>query len=393
MSGNITIDIIKLEKINQYVKCFEISGDHFFCQVKECTSKLTDKSAAIRHLKCKHPEIATAINELKNNQPAEADLIDIRTKSSPIKIWNAILQMIIFGALPFAIVQSSGFRLLVKPFVTAFNRAGIKFAVNVSNLQVNIEEKANEIKRQITHEANGKMVCLQLDIASRFNRSILGVNVSYFHHGKLCIRSVGMHTLKVSQTARNLFEIIKEKMNEFGIAMQQIFAVTTDNGKNLIKLNKIIQKDLSDENNVDCTSDDDSDNEIDCDEENIPSSNPTEYENDEDICFDPEIFNEEYFRDLLWNIRGQFSCSYDELFTGISCAAHGLHLVVTGAIKACPGLAQLVDKCRALSKKLRTPNMRAELKKNGKKMSILDVKTRWSSLYNMVSQILCSSGF
>lgn len=94
---------------------------------------------------------------------------------------------------------------------------------------------------------------------------------------------------------------------------------------------------------------------------------------------------EEYFHDLLNNLRSEFTCTYNNLFTGISCAAHGLHLVVLDAIKTRSGLSELIEKCRNLSKKMRTPKMRAELNKQGMKMAVLDVKTRWSSLHNMVN--------
>lgn len=87
-----------------------------------------------------------------------------------------------------------------------------------------------------------------------------------------------------------------------------------------------------------------------------------------DEIFDPENFNDEYFRDLLTNLRSEFSNScYTGLFTGISCAVHCLHLVVTGAIKSSSDLSHLVDKCRTLAKKLRAPNMRGELRKKSKK--------------------------
>lgn len=146
----------------------------------------------------------------------------------------------------------------------------------------------------------------------------------------------------------------------------------------------MIQREFVYQDDFDCESDD-SDYENDTDDENCASFNPHEYENDVEHSFDPEIFNETYFQDLFWNLRSQFPCSYGDLFTSISCAAHGLHLVVTAAIRDSPAMAKLIEKCRALTKKLRTPKLRAELKKSGKKMGMLDVKTRWSSIYYMVS--------
>lgn len=217
------------------------------------------------------------------------------------------------------------------------------------------------------------MVCLLLDIAQRFNRSIFGINIAYCSDGNLRIRTIGMHTLKCSQTGRNLFQLVKNILSEHNISLDQVFSVTTDNGKNLIKMNKFIQKELYENT---CSSDEsDEDEEADC---NVFDNNWT----DESIL-DPDIFNNEYFEDLLSNLRDEFDCQYKGVFTGISCAVHGIHLVVQGAIKN-SNLSHLIEKCRTLAKKLRTPKLRGELSKCGQKMALRDVPTRWSSLFNMV---------
>lgn len=116
--------------------------------------------------------------------------IPIRTETNPTKIWNAIIQMIIFGALPFAIVNSQGFRYLIKPYAEAFKRAGAFFSVNELNVQSEIDDRATHIKKQISNETKGKMICLLIDIASRFNRSILGINIAYWANGRINHRTI-----------------------------------------------------------------------------------------------------------------------------------------------------------------------------------------------------------
>lgn len=385
MDLKISEENVIADKITQYTKCFIISNGRLHCQIDGCASSLSDKSAAIRHLKGVHPEITAAIDGQKKAGSVH-DLIEVRTKINPSILWNAILQMIIFGSLPFTTVQSPGFRYLINPFVTTFNEAGVNFAVNPQNVQIQIKEKSEKIRKIISNEVKGNMICLLLDIASRFNRSIFGINITYWCNGKLCIRSIGMHTLKISQTGRNLFEIVKDKLSNVGISLEQIFSVTSDNGSNMLKMAKLLQNDLSPDRCGESTdyandydeNDDEPEIDIDYYEDAYGNSNSS------DETFDPEIFNEEYFHDLLSNLRNEFSSTYDSLFTGISCAAHGLHLVVKDAINQCKEIGDLIEKCRTLVKKLRTPNLRGELKKRGQKMPIIDVKTRWSSLYNMV---------
>lgn len=127
------------------------------------------KSGAIRHLQRKHIEIKNLI-----------DVAKIEKNNSPTQTWNAILHLIIFSALPLCIVQTQGFRFLLKPFITAFQSAGINFAVNRHSVRQQISDRANRIKGKIRDEVKGKMVCLLLDIASRFNRSVFLVISFWF---------------------------------------------------------------------------------------------------------------------------------------------------------------------------------------------------------------------
>lgn len=393
MDERITKEIVFEKNITTYSKCFKLSETNqnqkqrYDCLVGTCVGSFANMSVAIRHLKNSHAKISKSIDCLKKKIQTDAS-IPIRTETNPTKIWNAIIQMIIFGALPFAIVYSQGFRYLIKPYAEAFKRAGVFFSVNELNVQSEIDDRATQIKKQISNETKGKMICLLIDIASRFNRSILGMNIAYWANGRINHRTIGMHTLKVSQTGQNLFDIVKDKLKEFGININQVFAVTTDNGSNLLKMSKLIKKELShsDENSlIENDSDTESDDEFGSDEQynydsqdGIPS--------DENF-YDSDIFNADYFNDLLANLRSKFTCPYTSLFTGISCAAHGLHLVVNDAIKTCPGISKTIDRCRDLANKLRTPKLRAELKKQRFKMALLDVKTRWSSLFYMVSGV------
>lgn len=387
-TNRITEEIIKSEKILQYVKCFENTEDgRYKCLVDECNSSLSSSSAAVRHLKNQHKNIVNSIDSLKK-EPTQDNLIEVKFKASPIMVWNAIMQIIVFGAIPFTILKSKGFRYLLNPFTAAFRSAGLKYSVNRTNTQSKIEEKTEQVKQIIKKEVDGKMICLLLDIASRYNRSIFGINIAYFYNGKVRVRTIGMHSLKISQTARNLYDIVKSRLNEFGITIEQIFAVTTDNGKNLIKLSKLIKSELSQSDQFDSDAEDEEeyDDYDDGEDENQATHNNDSDEQINEHLFDPEIFNEEYFRDLLLNVRKEFNCSYDGLFNGITCAAHGLHLVVIKSLNLCADMDPLILKCRTLVKKLRTPSLRGALHENGKRSALLDVKTRWSSIYNMVNE-------
>lgn len=328
-------EVVYENEIITYLKCFELTNGKYNCLVSGCKSSLANKSSAIKHLKRAHADIHEAIDSVKSTQSNKN--CEVKINETPAKIWHAILQLIIFCALPFSIVKEWGFQLLIKPYVTAFKSINSNFSVNQSSIRTKISEQAKQIKEIIIEELKGKMICLLMDIASRHNRSVLGMSVVFYANGKVHTRTIGMITLKMSQTGENLFEIVKNKLNEFKVNLNQVFAVTTDNGKNMIKTVSIFRKYAID--NLDIAtqpheSGSEEDDEDDDDESEIEMNcDWNEPHNDE--ILDPEIFNDEYFHDLLTNLRSEFSDScYTGLLTGISCAAHCLNLVVKDAIKS-----------------------------------------------------------
>lgn len=377
-------ETVVANEIFTYLNCFQSLNGKYKCLVAGCESSFTEKSSAIKHLKRMHADIHEAIDFVKSTKANKS--CEVKITETPGKIWHAILQLIIFCALPFSIVHEWGFQLLIKPYVTAFKSTNSNFSVNRSSIRKKISEQAKQIKEIIIGEVKGKMICLLIDIASKYNRSVLGISIVFYGNGKLHTRTIGMVPLKIAHTGKNLFEIVKNKLHEFNINLNQIFAVTTDNGRNIIKMVKLFRANETDNLNApthtsvsETDEDDDDDDDNDDDEHEIICN----WDQANDEIFDPEIFNDEYFTDLLTNLRCEFSTSsYNGLLTGISCAAHCLHLVVDAAIKSSSD--HLIEKCRTLAKKLRTPKLRAELSEQKQKMAKLDVNTRWSSLFDMV---------
>lgn len=201
-----------------------------------------------------------------------------------------------------------------------------------------------------------------------------------------------MCPIRMSHTAENLFKLIKEILVEYNIRIEQIIAVTTDNAKSLKKMTRLMNKDLMNTMR-DITSDDllamfngnisSVDDELDGADENESDSEDTREIYDE-YSFDPEIFDTVYFTDLLVSLRREIKAEFGSLINNVPCAAHTINLVVSGAIESCPRTNSMIEKARKLVKKLRTPTFRNLLEIDGRKMSLLDVPTRWSSVYTMV---------
>lgn len=226
----------------------------------------------------------------------------------------------------------------------------------------------------IKDETRNKMVSVMIDIASRYNRSVLGVTILYVHHDQICIRTIGLHVLKASHTAVYISDLLQQILQDYGIRLAQVISVTSDNGKNIVKaitlLDAIYQSQKS---------------------KSSQSNNFPEDDDENEYYIDTDIFDDEYYDDLLSEVRSNFKgvCSSD-LIQGISCGAHCIHLVVSHAINKSPETSRIINRCRTIAKKLRTPTLRSRLKSANLNMAIIDVET---IVYSMVITILFSICF
>lgn len=395
-SERLTEEIVRHKEIDQFIKCFKKIDDKLQCLIESCATTFTTKTAAIKHLKNLHANISVVISDQRTNvqKKKQSDDIQITVKLNVNEMWKSIVKMIVFNSLPLSFPEKKEFRILIKPIATALKDCHISFVPTAENIKIRIRNAKQNIRNLIANEVEKKMVCLMLDTASRYNRSVLGISICYWRNGRKQIRTLALRVLKVRQTARNLYELVISILAEYNIGLRQVFTVTTDNGRNLKKLVKIMDgelmgnsscsyaglfvpnvKNVSIEADEYATTGEAGENDIDA---HI-------YANDEQN-FDPETFDDGYFYDLLTSLRNKFDENvYTNLISGVCCAAHCLHLVVMDAIKSCTHFSEVIEKCRTLSKKLRTPNMRGLLESKKLKMALLDVKTRWSSMYRMVS--------
>lgn len=367
------------------------------CRVDSCRSNLSCNSAAIRHLKKLHVDVydAIAANKTKSklSRPNEDDSIEIQVKISLVYIWDSILELIIFNGLAFSTVISSGFKKLLYPIIAGLQSKNIGLTINTQNLKGKIKNRTAEMKDHIRNELNGQIVCLMLDIATRHNRAIFGINIAFFDGNEVQIRILAMCPIRMSHTAENLYELVKDILTEYNVRIEQVIAVTTDNAINLKKMTRLMNKDLI--NIMEHITGDDllslfngitpaAGDELDDDDEEECNDEETR-ENWDEYYFDPEIFDTIYFTDLLVSLRKGIEADFCTLITSISCAAHTIHLVVSGAIDSCLQIKSTVNRARDMVKKLRTPKLRNLMEKSGLKMSLIDVPTRWSSIHTMVS--------
>lgn len=368
------------DNIGAFIKCFEkkcFEGEQkYFCRLSDkCKAMYTAKSSAIRHLKTNHSETYNVIKKrkIKKDNSDSTNELELRVKVNVSDIWDACVDLIAFRSLPLNVLEGDAFQKLLRPYKIALESKGIVLSVTAESMKKKLSERASEIKEKIKAEAKDKFFGVMIDIASRYSRSVLGVSISYILNDSIVIRTIGMHTIRMSQRSKDLFEIIETNLNEFDLNVDHIISFTTDNGKNMTKTASLfdeIQKEMHNESLMNC------------------QALLENFDSDEEM--DEDIFDEKYYDDLLNAIRKEFEIVLNpsHFVHGIRCSSHCLHLVITHAIKKSPQIQSFLDKVRTLLKKLRTPKYRNLLKSQGLNIPTLDVITRWNSVYEMVFVIL-----
>ncbi|XP_017062432.2 uncharacterized protein LOC108102221 [Drosophila ficusphila] len=289
-----------------------------------------------RHMQTKHKsEYEAAIANIQEDEAAEKKIkFAITLGKNEVK--DACIDLVTLEKLPLAIFDSECFKTLTSQIFSALDMP----AVSSRNIMGMVEEKFNDIKNSIMASLKDKMLSLKMDTATRCNRGILCVNVQYIHDTGIAIRTLGLIELNMSHTSRNICSEIESLLSQFAIQKQQIYTITTDNGRNMVKAVEL----LNDTETADIDEDD---------------------EDEEELMLNTSIGS----------------------ITSVRCAAHTLQLAVKDFLEDLEA-ADFICKARKLVKLLRTPTYRHLITEAALPQPVVDVATRWSSTYNMLSKLL-----
>ena len=195
-----------------------------------------------------------------------------------------------------------------------------------------------EMKKQL----RGKLISLKVDATTKGSRSFLGVNIQYIDEGVLKLQTLAVKEMLTRHTGKNIRHEIIEILDMYEIKVENIITLTTDTGSNMLKAAELIQESQED-----------------VAQELIDEVPETEYE----------------------------LATLDFKLQSIRCAAHTLQLAVDDAVKETDGLRELLDVVRKMARHLRTPCLVRLLKKESLPTPVLDVTTRWSSIYDMLVSV------
>lgn len=228
----LTIDEVIAINIQTFIECFEQTNvddekKTFMCRMEGCGKKYTEKSSAIRHLNKNHKDVYDTIKSDKSSKIHAKETIsqfsfEIRCKVNPVEVMNACADLITMHGLPLEAIEYPAFKKLLHPYIEGLKTKGMELIINNRTIKAHIEKHTNELREIIKNETKRKMVSIMIDIASRYNRSVLGVTLSYMHAGKICVRTIAVKVLKASHTGMYIMEMLREILSNYGIRLEQM---------------------------------------------------------------------------------------------------------------------------------------------------------------------------
>lgn len=166
---------------------------------------------------------------------------------------------------------------------------------------------------------------LKCDIATRNNRSFLGVNVQFIADLQLQIRTLAIKVLEDRHTSENLRTVMKNFLKDYNFPLKGVYSCTTDNGSNMVKLVKILSEEQCNENI--------SDHEAILDEDEIDASQENEVSDTENDDTDLEYNVLPESDDEATLLEGVIDNNENALLECVRCGAHSLQLCACDALK------------------------------------------------------------
>lgn len=343
------------------------------------------------HLSARHADIFYQISS-NRTEPLAVERL---------KLLHNLVEIVTVNGRPFSSLMDSGFQKIIEPQLSKLVDAGIGIKLSNKNLQPvkdKMHKTVTNIREMIKKEVIGHPLSLMLDIVTKHGRSILGASLQYAVNGQLKIRSVAMIELIGSHTGIYFAEIIIARLKEYDINLAQIFTITTDNGKNVLKMVRDIEGMLQ--------------NEVEKPQKSLIEK-PQELDEETDAAIEqllaqmPLISDDEALDRVFGEVEENSKANDDnetlltvitnELanngvkflwnITGINCAEHTLQLAINDSLKEVKkSVKNVITLAREICKLIRLPSTSLEMQKLniGYKLPRLEVKTRWDSMFLMV---------
>ncbi|KAH8327947.1 hypothetical protein KR067_001973 [Drosophila pandora] len=176
-----------------------------------------------RHLTSKHGEI---FKDCDSEEVTETQVVKKRKisfETSEETIINSLVKIVTSDGKAFMFLDSEGFKEIVDPIYNALGMDGI----TSRNIMSFVSVKEQAIKDGIRALVKGKLLSLKIDVATRMETAVLGVNLQMIHTNinkmEIVVKTLGMIQLTHAHTGVYIKEQILEILDEYGIDLNQIF--------------------------------------------------------------------------------------------------------------------------------------------------------------------------
>lgn len=384
----------------------------FKCKIcNENKSGKTTKNL-VTHLEHKHFEIYERSVKISSEKKSYCE--------KRLELIQNCVERVTINKEPFTSLLKSGFMKIIANKLQKFEKAGfgITFDRNLNVIKEHLHATAGKIRGKLKIEMKGRLISISADIVTKNHRSYLGIYAQYILNNEIVVRCIGMEELHESHTGFYLSEVIRKCLKKYDIDVSQIISITTDNGRNMIKMiEHLNESDDPEKESSDAWSTSDT-SPADVSKSNIPKGNENilnhgalfnnneEDENEiSELLHELDLVDKEEIDELLngdeiddddeWRL---IHLEEEELFENlnasisfintVNCAAHTLQLGIMDGLRSLDGKAKnVVRLARQAAKFLRKHSTIIQIKKYGLRQKIprLDVITRWNSIYMMVS--------
>lgn len=211
------------------------------CEIENCGRFIAANKlhSLVSHVKSCHPEIFKTIR----NADGEKDSLYYAKKR--LQFIQNCVELVTINCRPFTCLLDSGFKKIIQGQLSELENGSYSVNLHDKNLpeiKSYITKLTRKISDQIRMEVNKRLLSVMVDIASKHNKSLLGVSIQYVLNNMIVVRSIGMVELHKSHTAKYILEKMLSCLNDHGINSQQIVSITSDNAANMILMSKLFNE-------------------------------------------------------------------------------------------------------------------------------------------------------
>lgn len=353
------------------------------CTIDKCNSRLKGASNSLkRHIAIYHPDVSKTVG-IDKYKPSTAQDRDDSPKAKKMKtislevdeaeFLSGLVELAAIQGVAFNVFDSSGFKKTAGILAKALGMPNHADAIVLM-----IQHVAEHVREIISEEMKGTLFCLKFDGACRHNRKILGITAQFIQRGKLMSRILSIEDMTERQTGENLKQRINDVLDRFKLDIKNVYAATTDNGKNMVKCTEILrdQQELSLLNSLGSISEDKL---LDADLIN----GEVDYEIDEE--YGRKLMEDDNDIDNLITKVDDIISSSEGCIESIKCGAHTFNLIVKDALATVND--EWLKEIRKMVKTSKRVEYRALFTIARIPLPKLDVETRWSSTWDMVESI------